>query len=181
RFAFVLADPPAEGVPHWDEAAARPLEPASLTRTAPANARLSAEVPAALTDVKRLAAWQKDLQNYLYRTADFTLHHNRPLKLYSRPGQSYEEFAADCKRAADHKRDEALGKIRARYDTRLDRLEDKRDDEVRELDRNQDELKARQAESRWTTAENVLGVFLGRTPRRMFSVSERKKRMEKNA
>ncbi|MGH2522836.1 MAG: hypothetical protein ACRDH2_10075, partial [Anaerolineales bacterium] len=53
--------------------------------------------------------------------------------------------------------------------------------EEREMDQNEAELKARESESRWTTAENLLGLALGRSPYRMFSTSEQKKRLAQRA
>jgi hypothetical protein len=121
------------------------------------------------------------LISYLYRTADFTLHQNQTLKLFSKPGQSYEEFRAQCQRAAHLKRDQELEKIRARYDKKIDALEAKLAAEARELNQNEQELQARESESRWTGIENLLGVAIGRSPYRMFSTSEQKKRLAQRA
>jgi hypothetical protein len=180
RFAFVVSER-LEVVPHWAECAARPLDPAALGRAAPEGARQNPDLPPGLSDPKKLAAWQKDLVTYLYRTGDFTLHQNTALKLYSRPGQSYEEFRAACQRAAEARRAEEIEKARARYDRKLDALEAKLAEEKREMAEDQEELKARQAESRWTDIENVLGVVIGRTPYRMFSASTAKKRLAQQA
>jgi hypothetical protein len=181
RFAFVLDGAQLGAAPAWDEATTPPVDPTGLQRARPAGARLEGDLPAGLADPRKLAAWQKDLVSYLYRTGDFTLHHNPTLKLYARPGQSFEEFRAECQRAAEARRDEALGKVRARYDKRLDTLEDRRLAETREMDRDEDQLRAREAEARWTTAENLLGLALGRRPTRMFSTGEQKKRLAQRA
>ncbi|MCC7359978.1 MAG: ATP-binding protein [Anaerolineales bacterium] len=181
RFAYALDATQCEPVPHWAEAEARPVDAKAVSRVAPSGARLADEAPGRLLDPKRLAAWQKDLTGYLYRTADFALHYNPALKAYARPGQSFEEFRAECGRAAAARRDEALAKVRARYDKKLDRLEDRRAAEQREVGRNEDELRARESESRWTGAENILGLVLGHSPRRMMSVSESKKRLAQQA
>jgi len=181
RFAYVLAAAQFEPAPHWAETEARPVDVKAVARTAPGGAQLEGEVAGSLVDAKRLAAWQKDLAGYLYRTADFSLHYNATLKLYSRPGQSFEEFRAECARTATDRRDEAVGKVRARYDKKLDTLEDRRAAEVREVDRNEDELHAREAESRWTTTENIVGLVLGRSSRRLFSSGESKKRLAQQA
>jgi hypothetical protein len=119
--------------------------------------------------------------NYLYRTAEITLHQCPALRLFSRPGQSYEEFRQACQRAALTRRDEELMKVRGRYDQKIDALEDRREAEAREIGRNEEQLRSREAESRWTTAENFLGLALGRSPRRMFSVSQQKKRLAQKA
>jgi len=181
RFAFLVKAGQLSTAPHWSECLAQPLAPASLSRTLPAGGVLSPDLPPGLGDPKKLAAWQKDLISYLYRTADFTLHHNPALKLYSRPGQSFEEFRAAGQRAAEARRAEEVEKIRARYDKKLDALEDKLYAEQRDLTQDQKELEARESESRWTTVENIVGVALGRSPHRMFSTSASKKRLAQRA
>jgi hypothetical protein len=181
RFAFLVDDPQPDVAPHWGERLALGHDPASLARTPPPAGKQSPDLPPGLADPKKLAAWQKDLISYLYRTADFTLHQNQTLKLFSKPGQSYEEFRAQCQRAAHLKRDQELEKIRARYDKKIDALEAKLAVEARELNQNEQELQARESESRWTGIENLLGVAIGRSPYRMFSTSEQKKRLAQKA
>ena len=181
RLAFLVREMQPGGAPHWGEHPAQPLAPASLSRTPPSGGRLNPDLPPGLADPKKLAAWQKDLVNYLYRTADFTLHHNPTLKLYSRPGQSFEEFRAACQRTAEAKRAEEIEKVRARYDKKIDGLEDRLFAEQHDLAQDQKELEAREAESRWTSVENIVGIALGRSPHRMFSTSATKKRLAQRA
>lgn len=181
RLAFVLLNPTVDSAPHWAEAQARGFEAAALSRTPPTRLNRAPDVPAPFTDPKRLAAWQKDLTTYLYRTADFTLHQNPTLKLFARPGQSYQEFLGACQRAADLRRNEEIDKLRLRYDKKLDTLETKLTTKQRGKDKTEDELRAREAESRWTGIENMIGVVMGRTPMRALSTSEQKKRLAQKA
>lgn len=181
RFAFLLETVDSQTMPHWREYETSALETKTLARALPDGAQLRGEVPAPLTDPKKLAAWQKDLVNYLYRTADFSLHQNVRLKLYSHPGQSYAEFLAVCQRAANEKRDAEVQTIRARYDRQLDRLEDKLLASQRDLKEDQEQLRAREAENRWTGIENILGFVLGATPYRPMSTAASKERLVKKA
>ena len=181
RFAFIVHAPTLDMAPHWREHEARPVDPLRLSRAAPPDARLAGDLPTGLTDPKKLAAWQKDLVSYLYRTADFTLHQNRALKLFSRPGQSFEEFRLQCQQAADAERDDEAHLIRERYDKRLDKLEEKLGTERRELKEDREQSRAREAESRWTGIENVVGFVLGRTPYRPMSTATSRERMAKKA
>jgi hypothetical protein len=169
RFTYVFAEPPG-AQPHWDEAAVAALDPAGVSRSAPPGVHVAGSVPGELVDPKNL-----------YRTAAIAVLHNPTLKLYSRPGQPAEEFRAACQREADTRRAADLDKIRAKYDKKIDALQDRRDNERRDLDRNQAELRSREAESRWTTAENLLGLALGKSSRRIMSGQESKKRMAERA
>jgi hypothetical protein len=197
RFAFWVAEPGADVAPTWRDSAAPIVSPATLNQTPPTAATRNpdllpgpvraglrpapTDIPVGLTDPKKLAAWQKDLISYLYRTADLTLRYNPTLKLYSQPGQSYEEFRAACQQAANARRDEEVEKVRARYDKKLDALDDKLAAEQQEMKDDQEQLKAREDESRWTGIENILGLALGHTPRRMFSQSASKERLKQRA
>lgn len=181
RFAYLLESLDSQTVPHWREYEIGALETKMLARVLPNGAQLRGEVPAPLTDMKKLAAWQKDLVQYLFRTADFSLHQNVRLKLYSHPGQSYAEFLAVCQRAADEKRDAEVQTIRARYDRQLDRLEDKLIVQQRDLKEDQEQLRAREAENRWTGIENIVGFVLGTTPYRPMSTAASKERLVKKA
>jgi hypothetical protein len=179
RFACLVPDPSPDFAPHWREHETAAFAPGSISRNAPQAAVLSGDVPVALADAKKLAAWQKDFVSYLYRTADFTLHHNPTLKLVSRPGQSYTEFLAECQRAADAKMHAEVETIRARFDRQLDRLEDRLIASQRDLEEDREQLRAREAEDRWTGIENLVGFMLGRTPYRPMSTASMRSRLVK--
>jgi hypothetical protein len=181
RFTFVMKSLAADVMPHWQDHASGPLHLPSLGRSAPPAAQLRGDLPPALTHPKKLAAWQKDLLSYLYRTADFTLQQNPKLKLFSKPGQSFEEFRAACQQAADAQLNDEVQAIRERYDRKLDKLEDKLAAEQRELKEGEEELRAREDESRWAGVENVVGLVLGRMPYRPMSTSASKERLAKKA
>ncbi|MGQ0604187.1 MAG: ATP-binding protein [Anaerolineales bacterium] len=177
RFAFLVEDVPDDFPSHWLDFEAGTWAPTTLLRAAPPEAQLRGEAPAALTDPKKLNAWRKDLVSYLYRVADFTLHQNLALKLFSRPGQSYAEFVAQCQQAADRKLQDDVHAIRAKYDRQLDRLEDKLFALQRDLKDDREQLRAREAEGRWTGVENLVGLMLGRTPYRPMSTQTSRDRM----
>ncbi|MCS6908988.1 MAG: hypothetical protein NZM11_00225 [Anaerolineales bacterium] len=179
RFACLVPDPSPDFAPHWREHETAAFAPGSISRSAPQAAVLRGDVPLALTDAKKLAAWQKDFVNYLYRTADFTLYHNPTLKLVSRPGQSYAEFLEECRRAADARMHAEVETIRARFDRQLDRLEERLIASQRDLEEDREQLRAREAEDRWTSIENIIGFMLGRTPHRPMSTASMRSRLVK--
>ncbi len=181
RFTYWVAAPALDFTPHWRDYEARTVNAATLARTAPTAALRLGEPPAGLTDPKKLAAWQKDLVGYLYRTADFTLHENGRLKRFSRPGQSFEEFRAQCATLSQEALSAEVSVIREKFDKKLDKLEEKLLAEQRELKDGEEELRAREAESRWTGIENMLGLVLGRTPYRPMSTATGKGRLAERA
>ena len=64
-----------------------------------------------------------DLKNHLHRTQQVELSVNKALKLFSRIGESAEEFAARCAAAADAKADEEQAKITVSLQKKADTVE----------------------------------------------------------
>jgi hypothetical protein len=119
-------------------------------------------LPAAPIKEKRF--WtdlQKAWTDQLSRNMTMEIYVNRDLKLYSRAGETQEQFAARCQEAASAKADEAAAKLRDKYEAKLDRLRS-------QIDTAQDraavltaEQQGRQAEELLGTAGSILGGFLG--------------------
>jgi hypothetical protein len=177
-YAFLLPADGLEAAPHWSDSAIQPLDPASLRRAPTGTENFAAEVPLMLTDAKKLAALQKDLIAYLYRTAALTLYQNPTLKLYARSDQTRGQFAAQCLQTAEARRADELDKLRARYDKKLETLTARLAAERRDLDADRAELEARKTETFLTDVGNaigLLGTLGGRRPRSLSgSVAKRR-------
>ena len=136
-----------------------PLAPAELTGEAPAGAHLAALPGSAGALLK--SAEKQFLGEIDSRSLEVAWH--RGLKLVQEEGESAEAFAARCAAGADSSK--AVTTLRARYETRLRRLDDKLAREQLELERDQDDLAARERQSTLTVASGVgealLGTLLG--------------------
>ena len=80
---------------------------------------------------------QRDLKDRLYRGETLELFQNAPLKAFSRPGESAEDFETRCKRLAEDAADADADKLRIALDKKIDRVKEaisKADDRVREAD-----------------------------------------------
>ncbi len=64
------------------------------------------------------------LKNHLDQAQTITIFRNQPLGLYSRVGETREEFERRCDRAADAATDDAAGRLRDKYQTKLARARD---------------------------------------------------------
>lgn len=62
---------------------------------------------------------QRDLVDYLVRNKPLELLTNAELKLFSRPGESPEEFSARCVVAAEAEADKKTAALRGKYETKL--------------------------------------------------------------
>lgn len=77
-------------------------------------------LPTAPIDTKRyLDAAQAAITARIHRDNTMALSVNKELKLYSRPGESHEEFLARCHAAADGAADAETAKLRARLEAKM--------------------------------------------------------------
>jgi len=102
-----------------------------------------------------------DLKTKLAYEEVMTLQQNPALKLWSRPGETLEEFSVRCEAAADEGADEAAGKIRTKLEKKKDSVEAalaKAEDRVEELEVQAEGRKQQQ----WVDiGSSVLGGLLG--------------------
>ncbi|MEM9565246.1 MAG: DUF87 domain-containing protein [Actinomycetota bacterium] len=101
------------------------------------------------------------IKNRLVADQTLTLRRNRELKLWSRPGERPEAFAARCQAAADDGADAAAAKLRDKLESKRDKLEAalaKAEDRVAELEVQADGRKQQQ----WIdVGTSILGGLLG--------------------
>ena len=104
---------------------------------------------------------EKDLRDHLVRERKITVWKNQALKLYSRVGETEEQFKARCAAAAEDAADEDLAQLKDRYESKIDRVRDqisRADRRVAEL--NQD-LAARRQNEVVSGVGDILGSLLG--------------------
>ncbi len=124
---------------------------------------------------KAMKAAQTDLKNLLYTEETISLLHNAPLKLWSRPGESADDFAARCEAAADEGADEEGAKIRTKLEKKYDQVQTalaKAEDRVIELET---QAKGRKTQNVIDIGSSILGGLLGgrRKTRSMASAARR--------
>src|SRR5690606_34807692 len=184
-------DDSAAGVDHTEtyeciwfplSAAARPEEARAVDyderdlRTDAPPAAVYALPDAPIDDASFFRTLEKQLKDHLYRTRTTEVFVNRELKLYSRVGESRDEFIERCRTAAGECADRDAAKLRERVQAKLDRLEKQQraaEDRVRELtvdsrQRVQQEIVA--------GAGQLLSMFLGgrRNVRSLSGVASRR-------
>jgi hypothetical protein len=65
---------------------------------------------------------ERDLVDQLVRSRRLTVAANRELKLFARPGEADDAFAARCLTAADDRADDEIGKLKDKFEARIARL-----------------------------------------------------------
>jgi hypothetical protein len=116
------------------------------------------------------------VKEHLYRGAKITVLRNPELKLYSRVGESAEDFSARCDRAADAAADEAIAKLRDKYETRLRKIQRELDDAGRRADSATADFQASQQDELLNQAGTVFDMLLGRRSRRSLSTAGKGRR-----
>jgi hypothetical protein len=104
---------------------------------------------------------ERQLRAYLQRSRSAEVLVNRELKLFSRAGESRDEFIERCRSAAAERADADVAKLRDKYAARRDRIEKQQraaEDRVRELSVDS---KQRMQQEIIAGAGQLLSVFLG--------------------
>jgi Helicase HerA, central domain len=104
---------------------------------------------------------QRVLKDHLYRSERLSLLRNDSLKLYSRVGETAEEFATRCARAADDRADEEADELRksmAKKEARVRAAIAKAEDRLRELESDSKDRKRNEVLS---GAIDVIGGLFG--------------------
>ena len=146
------ADPSAATAVDYDDR--------DLVAEAPAGARY------VLTDapVGQKTFWtqlQRDLVDHLVRSRTMEIQANKTLKLWSRPGETAEQFAERCRQAADAGADDATAALRAKYETKAKRLRDQLMTAQARVDQYNVDVKASRTGDMLSAAGGLLGSFLG--------------------
>ena len=104
---------------------------------------------------------ERDLVDHLVRSRTVELQANRELKLFGRPGESADDFAARCLAAANDLADKETAALRDKYEDKVTRLQTQiqaAEDRAEVLDTQR---KGRQSEEMLSTAGSILGGLLG--------------------
>lgn len=143
-----------------------PLESEYLLTQPPEEGRFT-ELPDAFDQTEELAAAQKALIDHLYRNLTATRMINKQVELYSRPEETEEQFLERCKEAAEHLEDQAAVKLRAKLQSKIDKLEAQMVKTRDKVERLAQSAQGKKVEGLWNAAEGLLAMFTSK--RKSFS------------
>jgi len=104
---------------------------------------------------------QTAIRNHIYRNESLELLHNAELKLYSRAGETMEEFNARCEASADAAADKDADKLRGVLTKKIERINsaiEKAEDKIRELEFD---AQSRKKDQRTSQVLDIAGGLLG--------------------
>jgi hypothetical protein len=145
----------------WDRAHVLDLDVQHL-ETSPLDGAAFADLPAQASHPRSYAGWEREAQRWVQSNLPITLLESRNHKAVSRPDESEAEFRmrlADLRREA---RDEALDRIRKRYEPRLATLQDRERRALQAVERRAGMTQQRTLDAALRVGEGLLGAFMGR-------------------
>ena len=115
------------------------------------------------------------VKDHLYRNATIELFANPQLKLYSRVGESEDDFQKRCDQAAEDAADAEIAKVRKRLDTKLDRAKEQLATAHRRMEELDVDVDTRKRDELLSGASDVLGMLLGGRRSRSLSGASRRR------
>jgi hypothetical protein len=126
----------------------------------PDHARF-ASVAAPIADSRWWTRLRRDLTDQLSRDRSLDIQVNRGLKLFSRPGESPEDFGIRCRSAAAEATDREAARLRSTYEAKLQRAAEAEATQAGRVAQLEAEHDGRIRQEVLTTAGSILGGFLG--------------------
>ncbi len=145
----------------WDDCLPIDINPDFLEKEPPFPGSF-ADVPPDASKGKSYTAWKKSLADHIYRSRRYVLLKCAELKVVSEPGESERDFRIRISDEAREKRDEMVEKLRKKYASKLNTVEERiRKAELR-VDREAQEAKSAKMQSAISIGASLLGAVLGR-------------------
>lgn len=161
EFAFLAQPPEGLGIVRWENAQALLLSARDLLTASEPDA-LFDSIPETLNEARELTAQRKSLEDHLYRASTLTLQYSPATKLYSRYGEPDREFKMRLHQAAREARDAEVDKLRAKYASRINTLEDRLRRAQATLTKKEADARARKQDALISAGETVFNLFSGR-------------------
>jgi hypothetical protein len=147
--------------PEWDEAFAMSVRDKDL-ETVPESDALYGPVSGPLGDAKSYVAWNRDFQEWLFRSQSLKLFRSPSLELSSKPGESEQDFRIRLSQSGRERRDELLEKIRLRYAPRIAALQERIRRAEQATEREQSQARQQQLQTAISVGATILGALAGR-------------------
>jgi len=117
--------------------------------------------PAPIKSKKYWTSVERGLTDHLVRSRTVELQWNKPLKLYSRPGETPEAFVQRCAQAADTQGDADTAKLRDKYQTKVASLQSQLQTAEDRAEVLEEQRKGNRNSEILSTAGSILGGLLG--------------------
>ena len=145
----------------WDQAEEIGLTPDNL-QTSPLPGAAFTELPSAARNAKSYSKWNKDLLRWVRQSRSLNLYQSKRFNLTSNPAESKSEFLARLSHAVREERDLEVEKLRLKYSSKFDTLQNRLMRAEQAIRREQEQATSKKMETVVSFGTAILGAFLGR-------------------
>ena len=145
----------------WEEPIFCTLPPDDL-ETQPEEGGTFDTPPTAANQGKHYKSWHKDFINWVYRHYTLELWKSPTFKVTSQAGESERDFRLRLQQLAREKRDEGTDKLRKKYATKMNRLEDRIRRAQQAVEREEEQAKQQKFQTVISIGATILSAVLGR-------------------
>jgi len=145
----------------WAEAQDVQVDPNDLERN-PAGVAQFASLPAAASQAKNYADWQKDFVAALYGSRKVTLLKSTTYHQVSRIDEGEGDFRVRLQQASREQRDAAVARLRARYAPKTAALNERLRRAEQAVEREAGQARSAKISTALSFGSTLLGAFLGR-------------------
>ncbi len=131
--------------------------------TSPVSGSIFENLPAQAGDAKSYTKWSREFVDWLYRNELLELMQSRRFKLVSEPGESERDFRVRLQQSAREQRDEAIDKLRKKYNKRINSLEEKVRRSEHSVRSKEEQAKQHKMQTAISVGTTLLGSFLGKS------------------
>ncbi len=132
--------------------------------TGPLAGAVFEELPAPASDPKNYTSWSREFVDWVYRNEIVELMQSKRFKQVSEPGESERDFRVRLQQNAREERDKELDKLRRKYSSRINTLEERIRRSELTLRNKEDQAKQHKLQTAVSVGATVLGSFLGKSP-----------------
>ncbi len=149
------------GRPEWEEAEVSSYPLDDCVRECPSESSFY-PLPSQISNSKDLRGVRKVFSNYLYHNKKLELFRMKGHGIESRPGESLTDFKVRFNDYLRDKKEEAIDKLSAKYQTKQTRSEKRLDRALQRLEKEKVDVRAKTTDSIISFGVAVVGAFFGR-------------------
>jgi hypothetical protein len=145
----------------WEDAAEIEIEERQLSEKAPPGASFG-EVPDSAAKAPSYAKWRKELSDHLYRSKGLDLLRSPTFELTSEPLESERDFRIRLREVAHERRDEEKEKLRSKYASKIQKLEEKIRKARQTLEKEREQARGQRLQTAISVGATILAAVTGR-------------------
>ena len=120
------------------------------------------ELPPEAASPKSYPIWTRDFSNWLFRTQALKLFKSNLLGQVSKPSESEKDFRIRLQQSAREERDRQIERLRVKYVTRINSLQDRIRRAEQTVEREREQAKQQKVQTAISFGTTVLGALFGR-------------------